>query len=136
MKHLLIAAAVLFVATSATCNAAGWDSNDPKIKAWFAEAPVRSCCGEGDAYEADEFLDAKDGVTLIITDDGKNLCHDEWDEEGGTYKSCKTAVPAGTRIFVPEDKLKYAPKNPTGHGVVFLRQGNLEVICAWLPSGT
>ena len=51
-----------------------WEAVDPKIREWYQalmqpDVPNASCCGEADAYWADE-VHVKDGKTYaVITDD-------------------------------------------------------------------
>ncbi|HEY2231337.1 MAG TPA: hypothetical protein VGI22_27095 [Xanthobacteraceae bacterium] len=60
-----------------------------------------SCCGEADAFEADQFEVEGDHYVAIITDG-----HGQ--------------IPNGTRIPVPNYKMKWDASNPTGHGILFL----------------
>jgi hypothetical protein len=74
-----------------------------------------SCCGEADAFEADTFEVEGDHYVAIVTDG-------------------KGAVPNGTRIAVPNEKMKWDAGNPTGHGIVFIgSQGQLY--CYVAPGG-
>ena len=43
-------------------------------------------------------------------------------------------VDVGTRIVVPNHKLKYDQSNPTGHGIIFLSRGDY-VYCYVAPGG-
>ena len=51
-----------------------WENADPAIREWYQalmqpDVPTASCCGEADAYWADE-IHVRDGKTyVIITDD-------------------------------------------------------------------
>lgn len=129
-------AALIALALAGQAQATGWDSADPKVIEWFKHANVTSCCGEGDGYEADFFESEKGGVVATVTDDNNHLCRDSWDEEGNRGSVCKAPIPPDFKpIHVPQDKLRYEPRNPTGHGVIFLRQDDFGVICYWLPSG-
>jgi hypothetical protein len=80
-----------------------------------SDAANSSCCGEADAYWADE-IHYRDGKTYaVITDDRP-------DEPRG-----RPHVAPGTEVEVPNSKLKWDRSNPTGHGVVFIsRQGGDE----------
>jgi hypothetical protein len=93
--------------------------------------PNQSCCGEGDAYYADNVeVDAKGTVWAIITDTRAD------------YPLGRAHIAVGTRIIVPDHKNKdtRADPNPTGHTVIFVRWyaeqegGNWGVLC-FLPSG-
>ena len=70
-----------------------------------------SCCGDGDAYIADDF-ETKDGkFYAIITGEYSG-------NPGINYQ-----VGKGTKILIPPNKLNRAAEdggNPSGHGVVFL----------------
>lgn len=101
---------------------------DRQVFSWFQEAPVRSCCGEADAFEADDF-DQKDGHFVAIVTDGKP---NNW----------RPGLPEGTRIQVPNAQIRWTPRNPTGHGVLFIRRGwnsadpsSIIVFCYFPPSG-
>lgn len=98
-----------------------------------------SCCGEGDAFQADAF-EEKDGEFIaIITQDYPGGSFD--DGEGGSYST--KPLPKGTRIAIPKHKVNRAytedgrpikhGRNPTGHGIVFLRN-NGEVLCYFGPT--
>jgi len=97
-----------------------WESSPPHIRRWFRELtqpdnPRAPCCGEADAYEADLFEVDEDRYVAIITD-GKGV------------------IPNGTKITVPNHKLKWDEGNPTGHGIIFIGlQG--QVYCYVLPGG-
>jgi hypothetical protein len=104
-----------------------WGSIDPALRAWYEalmqpDAPNASCCGEADAYFADE-IHIRDGKTYaVITDDRP-------DEPRG-----RPHVEVGTEIEIPINKLKWDRGNPTGHGVVFLSR-NRYVFCYVQPGG-
>lgn len=88
-------------------------TGDKAIAEWFQQLrqpdqPRVSCCGEADAFEADEWRDDKGAYMAIITD-GRGV------------------IPNGTAVRVPDAKL--APptlalnqdaRNLTGHGIIFL----------------
>lgn len=83
-----------------------WDGVPENIRAWFQslmqpDNPAQSCCGEADAFEADQFEVEGDHYVAIITD-GRNL------------------IAPGTRIPVPNKKVQWTKGNPTGHGIIFL----------------
>lgn len=111
-----------------------YDSEDQKmveqlaISRWFQslmqpDNPRISCCGNADAYEADDFDIVSDPPTgetryvAVIT--------------GHRYA---TAIPIGTHIPVPNAKMKFDKGNPTGHGIIFIgSQG--QVFCYITPAG-
>jgi hypothetical protein len=104
-----------------------WEAVDPGIRQWYEalmqpDVPNASCCGEADAYWADE-VHIRDGKTYaIITDDRP-------DEPRG-----RPHVDIGTEIEIPNNKLKWDKSNPTGHGIVFLSR-NGYVFCYVQPGG-
>jgi hypothetical protein len=104
-----------------------WEAVDPAIREWYQalmqpDIPTASCCGEADAYWADE-VHVRDGKTFaIITDDRP-------DEPRG-----RPHIDIGTEIEIPNNKLKWDKANPTGHGVVFLSRGGY-VFCYVQPGG-
>jgi hypothetical protein len=46
----------------------------------------------------------------------------------------KGVIPDGTRILVPNQKIKWDSGNPTGHGINFI-SSNGQVYCYVTPSG-
>ena len=83
-----------------------------------------SCCGDGDAYIADDF-ETKDGkFYAIIT---------------GEYPAnadISYQIRKGTKILIPPNKLNRAAEdggNPSGHGVVFLSASG-DVLCYFGPT--
>ena len=104
-----------------------WDRTDPDLRAWYQslmqpDVPTASCCGEADAYFADD-IHVRNGKTFVtITDDRP-------DEPRG-----RPHVAIGTEIEVPNNKLKWDRANPTGHGVVFISRGGY-VFCYVQPGG-
>jgi hypothetical protein len=73
--------------------------------------PYMSCCGEADVFEADSFVVDGDHYVAIITN-GKGI------------------IPSGTRIAVPNQKMKWDRGNPTGHGIIFIgAQGSGPLLC-------
>jgi hypothetical protein len=89
-------------------NAEGWDTADPDLASWFANSVVKSCCDQRDAYLADEVDGDGENIIAIITDGSANPAYS------------KPAIPNGTRIVIPRDRIKYSPPVPGGHAVVFL----------------
>jgi hypothetical protein len=97
-----------------------WTNNPPNIRQWFQQLmqpddPRKSCCGEADAYEADIFEVDGDHYIAIITDG-------------------KGDIPNGTRIPVPNQKLKWDEGNPTGHGIIFIGPEK-QIYCYVTPGG-
>ncbi len=149
IAFMLLAAIVALYVTPAPAADWGGPSNNAAVAAWFAQAPVQSCCGEGDAYEADYFEAVKSdtgGVYYIVSVTPTEETCRAWRDNGwqtlgpGEPKDdahCKQAIPPNTKVTLPESMIKYVPPNPTGHGVIFLRQnGDLSPICYYLPSLT
>ena len=105
-----------------------WDNNaDPAVAEWYRslmqpDNPVASCCGEADAYFADD-VHFKDGKTFAaITDDRPD------------EPRHRPHIAIGTEIEIPNNTLKWDRSNPTGHGVVFLSRGGF-VYCYVQPGG-
>jgi hypothetical protein len=101
---------------------------DPKIRRWYQalmqpDVPNASCCGEADAYWADE-VHVRDGKTYAVITDERP------DEPLG-----RPHVDVGTEIEIPNNKLKWDKGNPTGHGIVFLSRAGY-VFCYVQPGGT
>ena len=97
-----------------------WVDVPANVRAWYQslmrpDAPTRSCCGEADAFEVDTFEVESDHYVAVITD-GKGV------------------LANGTRIPVPNEKMKWDAGNPTGHGVIFIGTGG-NVLCYVAPSG-
>jgi hypothetical protein len=105
-----------------------WEAVDPKIREWYQalmqpDVPNASCCGEADAYWADE-VHVRDGKTYVTISDERP------DEPLG-----RPHVDVGTEIEIPNNKLKWDKGNPTGHGIVFLSRAGY-VFCYVQPGGT
>jgi hypothetical protein len=117
----LAALAVLSIALPALARNSGtWSDTPAAIRQWFQnlmqpDNPAMSCCGEADAFEADTFEVEGDHYVAVITD-GKGI------------------LPNGTRIPVPNTKMKWDAGNPTGHGIIFLG-GNGQLYCYVAPGG-
>jgi hypothetical protein len=97
-----------------------WGDKPAFVRQWFQslmqpDNPQISCCGEADAYEADTFEVDGDHYVAIITD-GKGV------------------LAPGTRIEVPNQKMKWDQGNPTGHGIVFIGTKG-QVYCYVTPGG-
>lgn len=95
-----------------------------------------TCCGEGDAYIADEWEQGEDGgwVAIVTRDYPETISGD--DGEGGTVTTL--AIPKGTRFPIPANRMDDEHQgNPTGHGIVFvtrLSNGDLVVLCFFTKS--
>jgi hypothetical protein len=108
-------------------NLGQWGAVDPELRQWYEalmqpDVPNASCCGEADAYWADE-VHVRDGKTYaIITDDRDDAPRN------------RPHVDIGTEIEIPTNKLKWDKSNPTDHGIVFLSR-NRYVFCYVQPGG-
>jgi hypothetical protein len=107
--------------------AEGWDTDDPDLASWFATSVVHACCDQKDAYLADGVDGDGENIIAIITDGSAN-------ERYG-----KPAIPNGTRIIVPRDRMKFSPPVPGGHAVIFLSKDNrppeLRTVYCYFPKG-
>ena len=115
----LIGVAVSVVAAKARDNGQ-WSDLPKNVRQWFQslkqpDHPRLSCCGEADAFEADSFEAEGDHYVAIVTD-GKGV------------------IPTGTRIPVPNQKMKWDAGNPTGHGIIFVGPQR-QVYCYVTPGG-
>jgi hypothetical protein len=118
---------VLSVCEAPARDLGQWDGVDPLHRQWFQELrqpdnPNLSCCGETDGYWADSYEVKGDQYVAIITDtrDDKKLGRAQH-------------IEAGTRVTVPNSKIKWGSGNPTGHGIIFIGLGG-DVFC-YLPPG-
>lgn len=118
--------ALLFSSLAHSRDIGQWQ--DSSITKWYKELmrpdfPTSSCCGEADAYWADEFH-VKDGKTFVtITDDRDDL------------PLKRPHIPNGTIIEIPDNKLKWDKSNPTGHGILFVGFNGTMVFCYVQSSG-
>jgi hypothetical protein len=126
---MIRALALLLAMTGTTLahDSGQWDNGDQVIRDWYQglmqpDVPNASCCGEADAYWADE-IHVRDGRTFAtITDDRPDA------------PRRRPHIDAGTEFEIPNNKLKWDKSNPTGHGIIFLsRQG--YVYCFVQPGG-
>jgi hypothetical protein len=104
-----------------------WDGVDPLHRQWFnglmqPDRPNLSCCGEADGYWADSYEVKGDQYVAIITD-----------TRDDTKIGRRQHIEAGTRVAVPNSKIKWGSGNPTGHGIIFIGLGG-DVFC-YLPPG-
>jgi hypothetical protein len=128
MRRMILVLAFGCVIGGASGRDAGqWENTDPTIRGWYQalmqpDNPNASCCGEADAYWADE-VHVKNGKTYaIITDDRPD------------EPRRRPHVDVGTEVEIPNNKLKWDKSNPTGHGVVFLGRSG-SVFCYVQPGG-
>lgn len=102
-----------------------WDGHDAAVRAWFEglrqpDQPTVSCCGEADAYWADSYEVNGSEYVAIVTDAREDA------------PLGRAHIANGTRIPIPNFKIKWDKGNPTGHGWVFIGAGG--VYC-YLPPG-
>jgi hypothetical protein len=125
IAHTVPAFVVLaFIALGATAAARDngqWADSPAEIREWFQslrqpDHPRISCCGEADAFEADIFEVEGDHYVAIITN-GKGV------------------IQNGSRISVPNAKMKWDKGNPTGHGIIFIGDRG-QIYCYVTPGGT
>jgi hypothetical protein len=128
MKRLVLGAALGCVMSVANARDLGqWESVNPEVREWYQalmqpDNPAASCCGEADAYWADSFEVDGDKYVAIITDPRPD------------EPLRRKHIDVGTRIVVPNHKLKYDKSNPTGHGIIFLSRADY-VYCYVAPGG-
>ena len=103
-------------------RAAGAIANTPEQSAWYSrlmrpDSPASSCCGEGEAYWADESHWENGQMFAVITDDRPDCL-----DRPGTTEVCRAHEEVGTRYVVPPARIVGAQShgNPTGHVIVFL----------------
>jgi hypothetical protein len=116
----IIIALAMLTAPAAARDNGQWENQPASLRQWFQKLmqpdnPYQSCCGEADAFEADNFEVSGDQYVAIITN-GKGV------------------IPEGTRIPVPNQKIKWDDGNPTGHGIIFIGV-NGQVFCYVAPGG-
>ncbi len=107
--------------------ASAHDLDHPDLDKWYEglmqpDNPGVSCCGESDAYWADEIHYRNGKTYAVITDDRPDAPRH------------RHHVDPGTEIEIPPNKLKWDRGNPTGHGIVFLSYANF-VFCYVQPGG-
>jgi hypothetical protein len=121
-----LAVFVLAVSKAPARDLGQWDGVDPLHRQWFNELmqpdhPIASCCGEADGYWADSYEVKGDQYVAIITDTRDDI------------KLRRQHIETGTRVAVPNSKIKWGSGNPTGHGIIFIGLGG-AVFC-YLPPG-
>jgi hypothetical protein len=102
-----------------------WGNQEPHVRKWFnglmmPDMPAFSCCGKADAYWSDSFESNGDAYVAVITDTRDDA------------PLGRPHIAPGTRIPIPNYRIKWDQGNPTGHGWVFI--GGDEVFC-YLPPG-
>jgi hypothetical protein len=129
MLRLLTFATVTLLgwSISAAKDNGQWGATADDVRVWFRnlmqpDNPGISCCGEADAYYADSFGVDGDHYVAVITDERN-------DETLG-----RPHIAPGTRVAVPNHKIKWDAGNPTGHGVIFIG-GSGNVLCYVTPGG-
>jgi hypothetical protein len=128
---LAVTAVVLAFRQAAHARGDGYSETPANVRNWFQhlmqpDAPEVSCCGEADAYEADDFEVSGDHYVAIVTDTRSDTFSDG---------HVRPHIAPGTRINIPNTKLKFDAGNPSGHGYVFLGDAD-QLYCYVTPSGT
>ena len=120
-----------------------WGEQDPQVRQWFQslmqpDIPYISCCGEADAYYADSYTVGPHGETIAIITDERP---DTW-TDGNGHNASRPHIPVGTRVVIPDQKIKFDKGNPSGHGLVFIgasyisTDGSVQsVYCYLFPGG-
>jgi hypothetical protein len=114
---LRFAFAALIVGSVYLSIAYAHDYMVPDLDGYYASLiqpdSTASCCGKADAYWADDAeTDANGNLVAIITD-----TRTEQQQPRYTNKP----IPPGTRVMVPESKIRKHPiPNPTGHTIIFM----------------
>lgn len=100
------------------------------------DQPGASCCGEADAFITDNFVPIEDGGgdlwAIIGADypDTPGIVQDDGAISAGTR-----GLKKGDRILVPHAKINTDQSETwsSGHGVIFLRPSDREVLCYRYP---
>lgn len=104
-----------------------WDDTPQDVREWFVRQKQpdfnASCCGPADAYEAD-------GVSVVVDADGVAHVFAIITDERDDAKLGRPHVDVGTRIEIPPNKNNdtRADPNPSGHGIVFVRSGQVGLL--------
>lgn len=131
MRYFLAMLLLCLVSSAVARDNDEWEATPPEVRQWYRslmqpDNPTISCCGEADAYHADSFEMTKTGEYVAIITDTRDVPN-------------RPTVKPGTKITVPNHKLKYDAGNPTGHGVIFVRYDSDEetfsVLCYVAPGG-
>jgi hypothetical protein len=105
-----------------------WEETTPEVRQWYEtlmqpDLPNVRCCGEADAYWADG-IEVVNGQTYAIITDTR---------DDGPLR--RPHLDPGTKVLVPNHKLKWDKGNPTGHAIIFMNGGqrypdqNWNVLC-------
>ncbi len=139
---LLVATfAVLVLSIHLACarDLGQWNMTPPEVRNWYEalmqpDNPGVSCCGEADSYWTDSFEVTKPELQTdgTMSKGGQYIAIITDDRPDEPLK--RRHVDVGTRIVVPNHKLKYDQSNPTGHGVIFLSRNDF-VYCYVAPGG-
>jgi hypothetical protein len=128
MKRIVLGVTVgCLIGVASARDLGQWETSNPEIVIWYRnlmmpDAPSVSCCGEADAYWADYF-EVQDGkYVAIITDDRL---------DAPLHRPHRDI---GSRVVIPDHKIKFNEGNPTGHGVLFIG-GNGGIYCYVPPGG-
>ena len=121
------AAIVLSICKAPARDLGQWEGFDLAQREWFdvlmqPDRPNLSCCGEADGYWADSYEVKGDQYVAIITD-----------TRDDTKLGRRQHIEAGTRVAVPNSKIKWGSGNPTGHGIIFI--GLVGDVFCYLPPG-
>jgi len=121
LAALIVLMLAVHFSTAHSRDLGQWEASDPAVREWYKllmqpDVPTASCCGEADAYYADE-IHVRDGKTYaVITDDRDDApLH-------------RPHVDIGTEIEIPQNKMKWDRGNPTGHSIVFMSRSQF-VFC-------
>ena len=111
----LLAIITVAVSMASARDLGQWENSDPRISEWYRtlmqpDNPGIPCCGEADAYWADEYhVNERGELIVTVTDDRPD------------EPLKRPHIPAGTKFVVPMTKLKWQNGNPTGHSILFVR---------------
>ncbi len=121
IRVAIITAALACAAPAQARDNGQW--GDGPLAQWYRslmqpDNPTMSCCGDADAYQADDWTAHSGGsLDATITDARGNAGHK-----------------VGETFFVPAAKVKWDAGNPSGHAVLFLSIGGSAVFC-FVPGG-
>lgn len=129
LLYAMLAAVVLMLAAFSHASARDlgqWGEQPPAVAQWFKglmqpDNPLVPCCGEADAYWADSFEIKGNQYVAIVTD------------ERADVPLGRPHIDPGTRVEIPNGKIKFDRGNPTGHGILFISASG-TVYC-YLPPG-
>lgn len=124
---VILALAGAFLMPAHARDSGQWDKEDPAISQWYRslmqpDNPGASCCGDADAYWADEVEFRGDKVIATITDPRPD------------EPLRRRHIPIGKKYEVPRNKITYRDGNPTGHVIIFINW-NDDVLCYVMNGG-